>query len=356
MKRSTVLPSRRLSARRLAVLVSLLGCTNASPAAAPQLTEQHSGVTVRLQAVSPVDASVVWASGVHGTWLRTTDGGNSWTHGVVSGADSLEFRDVHAVSADVAYLLAAGPGAASRIYKTENRGDSWTLQFQNEEPAAFFDCFDFWDATEGIAFSDAVDGEFVILVTRDGATWHRVPSDAVPDALEGEGSFAASGTCVLAVGDSAAFIGTGNAARSRVLRTADRGSTWSITETPIVGGEAKGIASVAFRDAEHGVVVGGDIGDADSFTDEVALTEDGGNSWTLTGRPTFRGAIYGAAYVANGDPSVLVAVGPKGASYSMDDGRTWAVLDTLNYWGLRFASASVGWMVGPEGRVVKVTW
>jgi len=320
------------------------------------VTEQHSGVSVRLQAVSPVSASVAWASGVRGTWLRTTDGGESWTHGVVSGADSLEFRDVHAVSAEVAYLLAAGPGTASRIYKTENGEESWALQFQNEDPAAFFDCFDFWDANEGIAFSDAVDGEFAILVTRDGTTWQRVPAGAVPDALENEGSFAASGTCVLTVGDSTAFIGTGNADRSRVLRTTDRGRTWTIAETPIVSGAARGIASVAFRDAEHGVVTGGDIGEADSFTDEVALTTDRGATWTLAGRPTFRGAIYGAAYVPHTAQPTLVAVGPNGAAYSLDDGETWAPLDTLNYWSLGFTSPKAGWLVGPEGRVVKVTW
>lgn len=341
---------------RVAAVASLIACASAPDTTAPTLTPQNSGVTVRLQAVSPVSETVAWASGVGGTWVRTTDGGATWSSGVVPSADSLEFRDVHAVSADTAYLLAAGPGAASRIYNTTDGGESWALQFQNEDPDAFFDCFDFWDANAGVAFSDAVNGVFTILVTRDGRTWERVPPAAVPGALENEGSFAASGTCVLTVDDSSAFIGTGNAARSRVLRTDDRGRTWSIAETPLAAGTARGIASVAFRDRRHGVVAGGDIGAAGSFVDEVALTTDGGTTWSLVGRPTFRGAIYGAAYVPDTDRAALVAVGPNGAAYSFDDGRTWTSLDTLDHWGLGFASTKAGWLVGPEGTVVKVAW
>src|SRR4051812_29405842 len=86
-------------------------------AAFPTLTPQNSGTTNRLQAVSPVNASVVWASGVGGTFTVTTNGGRDWHAGVVPGADELQFRDVEGVSADVAYLLASGPGTASRIYK-----------------------------------------------------------------------------------------------------------------------------------------------------------------------------------------------------------------------------------------------
>ena len=54
-------------------------------AAAPTLTPQRSGTTNRLQAVSPVSARVVWASGVGGTFTVTTDGGATWRAGVVPG-------------------------------------------------------------------------------------------------------------------------------------------------------------------------------------------------------------------------------------------------------------------------------
>jgi photosystem II stability/assembly factor-like uncharacterized protein len=43
----------------------------------PTLTPQTSGTTQLLIAVSPVDSRVVWASGAGGTYVVTTDGGNT---------------------------------------------------------------------------------------------------------------------------------------------------------------------------------------------------------------------------------------------------------------------------------------
>jgi len=49
-----------------------------------------------------VDSQVVWASGVGGTYVLTTDGGEHWQAHVVPGAENLEFRDVQAFSSQVA--------------------------------------------------------------------------------------------------------------------------------------------------------------------------------------------------------------------------------------------------------------
>jgi hypothetical protein len=88
----------------------------------PTLTPQVSGTANRLQAVSPVNESVVWASGVAGTFVLTKNGGRTWQAGVVPGAGTLQFRDVHGVSEKVAYLLSAGEGSNTRIYKTKDGG------------------------------------------------------------------------------------------------------------------------------------------------------------------------------------------------------------------------------------------
>ena len=85
-----------------------------------------------------VSADVVWASGTKGTFARTTDGGKTWSVGTVPGATQLDFRDVEAFGKTTAYLLSAGPGDASRIYKSIDGGESWTLQFKSADPAAFF--------------------------------------------------------------------------------------------------------------------------------------------------------------------------------------------------------------------------
>jgi photosystem II stability/assembly factor-like uncharacterized protein len=314
--------------------------------------QQVSGTSVRLQAVSAVDERIVWASGLEGTYVRSTDGGATWTAGLVPNADSLQFRDVDAFDSSTAYLLSAGPGEASRIYKTADGGASWELQFVNTEPEGFFDCMAFWDATSGMAFSDAVDGEFIVITTANGNDWERVPAASLPDALPGEGSFAASGTCLTTQGDSTAWFGTGASEMARVFKTSDRGRTWSVHETPMVSGSMSGITSIAFRNRLNGIIAGGRIGRPADFSDNVAVTRDGGHTWTLVGRPTFTGAIYGLNYV-KGSLRTVVAVGPNGAAYSTDEGGTWTPLDSLDYWSVAFAGSDAGWLVGPRGRITK---
>ncbi len=322
----------------------------------PVLTAQTSGVGSRFIAISPVDENIVWISGTEGTYARTIDGGDTWQAAVVPGAESLEFRDVHAVDAVTAYLLSIGNGEQSRIYKTTDAGRTWVLGFTNPEPDGFFDCMDFWDSENGIAFSDSFDGAFFLITTDDGGdTWNRVPPRDLPPASEGEGSFAASGTCLITHGDSTAWVGTGAGAAARVLKTTDRGGSWTVVETPIVGGTAtSGIASLTFRDARNGAAFGGIIDEPDQFSDNVAVTSDGGQTWVLAGRPTFTGAVYGAAYVPGAPTPTLVAVGPKGIDYSDDNGVTWTSLDTRSHWATAFAGAGVGWAIGPEGRVTRI--
>jgi len=345
---------------RLLVIVALPSLTNSCvPGTAdrrranPTLTLQASGTTSRLQAISPVDDRVAWASGLEGTFALTVDGGQTWRTGTVPGAESLQFRDVHAVDSSTAYLLSAGPGDGSRIYKTSNGGGSWVEQFVNHEPEAFFDCMAFWDESNGIAFSDAVDGRFPVIITEDGEHWNPLPQAAIPAALHGEGGYAASGDCLVTLGDSTAWFGTGSSNRARVFVTVDRGNSWSAHETPVVSGTGRGITALAFEDVFRGLAVGGNINDPDEYSDNVAWTADGGTTWTLAGRPAFSGAIYGVASIP-GLRHSFVAVGPKGATYTLDNGLNWALLDTLAYWSVAFSSRDVGWAVGPDGRIALV--
>lgn len=337
-------------------LLALALALQGAPPPRPVLTEQASGVQVTLQAVSPVNDSVAWVGGHAGVILRTLDGGRSWTRLAAPGGDSLQFRDVHAVGRDIAYVLSAGPGARSRIYRTDDGGATWQLQFFNRDSSAFYDCFDFWDARHGIAVSDAVASRLVVITTADGgATWSPAAPEAMPPADPGEGAFAASGTCLLTLRPSHVWIGTGAGGAGKVYRSADAGATWSVVTLPLQrGSPSSGVVSLALRDSLTGVALGGDLTAADEFRDNVARTADAGRSWALGGRPPFSGAVYGSAYAPTSVPPVLVAVGPKGAALSRDDGGTWITLASQGYWAVAFAGPTRGWMVGPGGRITRL--
>jgi photosystem II stability/assembly factor-like uncharacterized protein len=320
------------------------------------LEEQVSNTRSLLIGLSPVSEKIVWASGAGGVVVKTVDGGSEWTAMVVPGADSLQFRDIHAVDNQTAYVLSAGTGSASRIYKTTNGGLDWKLQFQNEGPGGFFDCMDFWDPLTGVAFSDQTGGEFIIIRTTDGGdNWSRVPLADVPDATDGEGSFAASGRCLITVGDSTAYIGTGAGAAARILKSTDMGLKWTAYQTPIHDGTAtSGISSLSWLDESEGFAFGLELTGRDSTIDNAIRTRDGGLTWTTLTPPQLPD-VYGGAHVPGRDPVMLVAVGPKGIDYSVDEGNSWNSISKLDHWGLAFTNTTTGWAVGPGGRITRIT-
>jgi photosystem II stability/assembly factor-like uncharacterized protein len=287
--------------------------------------------------------------------LRSLDGGETWQNVSPAGHARLDFRDVDAINARAAYILSIGNGDASRILKTTDGGSSWVEQFVNPDADAFFDAMSFWDADHGIAFSDSANAQFRIITTADGgATWARVPVDALPPALENEGAFAASGTNIAVWGDRHVWIGTGAAARARVLRSADRGKTWEIADTPIPAGPSAGIYSIAFRDALHGIVVGGDYSKEDLALDNVAATDDGGKTWRLApGVGGFRSVV---TYLPAASGPTILALGPSGADISNDDGRTWIPSPTPARGLHTFSFArgtSTGFAAGGRGQLAK---
>ncbi len=348
-----------MSARpRLAVYLGSVALSisphSAVIASAQTLSVQESGTEALLQAVAPVDANVVWVSGHAGVVLRTVDGGATWMRVPAPAGDSLQYRDVHAFSATEAVILSAGTGPASRIYRTKDAGDTWELGYFMEAPAGFLDCMDFWDE-RGIAYGDAIDGHPFILVTQDGgATWGRPPLDGLLAAVEGEGGFAASGTCARTGTNGVAWIATGASGAARVLRTSDYGSTWTGVDAPVVRGDAAGLTTISFQpDGHSGVAFGGDLSNMDGATNNAIRSQDGGLTWESSQAPPFLGPVYGSTFVP-GSRAIFV-VGPAGAGYSADGGAAWTLLESTSSWAVGSAGSDATWLAGPQGRIVKVT-
>ena len=245
--------------------------------------------------------------------------------------------------------MRASGRASVRIYKTTDAGHV-TEQFVNRDSNAFYDAMAFWDANRGIVVSDSVDGQFVIITTGDGGrTWTRSPPAQLPAALPNEGFFAASGTNVAVLEPNHVWIGTGSASESRVLRSSDGGRTWTVVKTPLASGPSAGIFSIAFSDARHGIIVGGDYKVEAAAVDNAAITDDGGATWIpVKGLSGFRSVV---AHPARDGRSV-VASGPSGSDASADRGRTWTPIPGPGFHAFSIApGAAVGFGVGEKGAI-----
>lgn len=337
--------------RILLLYLLLCGCFVAAAQEVPLLHPQQSGSSASLRGLSVLSDQVVWASGSGGQFLRTLNGGETWQKGQVAGADSLDFRDVHAFSESEALIVSAGQPA--RIYRTSNGGKNWQMVFEDATGQAFFDAVAFQNKTDGLLMSDPVGGTFLLYRTLDGGwTWERVRKNKLPKAVEGEAGFAASGTGLVMMPGLALF-GTGGPV-VRVFRSTDGGKQWSAHPTPLLPeSRSTGIYSIAMKDSLQGVAVGGDYTRPDAKTNHLLLTEDGGKSWLKIDQSGLGGYRSGIAYVP-GTSNTYVAVGTNGMDISFKGGKSWQPLSRKGMHAIRFApSGKTGWASGANGQLIK---
>lgn len=317
---------------------------------------QPSPVSVELRGLAVVSDRVAWASGAKGTVIRTLDG-ESWSVVSVPGAESLDFRDIEAWDAENAIALSIGPGPTSNVFKTTDGGVHWRRVFANPDPEAFWDAITFWDRRHGALFGDPLRGRFQVFTTDDGGeSWTPSPEASMPAALESEGAFAASGSCLSSgPGKRLAFV-TGGAAVARVFVSRDRGATFQAAVSPVPAGAAsKGLFSVVWLGEKTLLTVGGDYKEPLLEGVNTSLSRDGGAHWTAM--PAQTGFLSSVTRGPYGEGSV-VAVGLAGTRISRDRGRTWKVVDKAPYNTAGFVSGrsskpGAGFAVGPKGVVAR---
>jgi photosystem II stability/assembly factor-like uncharacterized protein len=321
------------------------------------LTSTHS--THQFRGLSPISSKIVWVTGTNGTVLRTVNSGATWTNVSPTflpseNSTDFQFRDIHAFSAHSAIILSIGEGNLSRIYTTSNSGKTWKRTFVNEEPAAFYDCMAFsrQNPRYGVAMSDPVAGMFRLLETWDaGRHWHVVDNTGMPPALEGEAGFAASGTCIEAAAGRW-YIATGGVDPGRIFYTSERDGRvdgkWRVAENKITGGEAAGVFSVRFKDAWHGIAVGGNYSDPTGASDTAAWSKDGGVQWHKA--DTFPGGYRSGVSWVLGMKDVAVALGTSGSDITVDGGRNWERIGNGTFDAVECLKSGC-WASGSRGRV-----
>lgn len=299
-------------------------------------------VSTGMRSISIIDSNNAWLSPSCGTtgctairrWAKTTNGGTVWTTGVVDlGATSadLEIANIHGIDASNAYAAvfpkASSPGG---IWKTANGGTSWTKQTTAtfSDAASFTNLVYFWDANTGVCMGDPANGYFEIYTTTNGGTnWTRVASTPalVPVDPQDYGL-----TNQFTVNGNNIWIGT---TFGRILRSTDKGLTWSAFQSPIpdFGGgiNGSGAGDMAFTDANNGLL------QTDAY--QLFSTADGGANWTeIVLDPETAVKNFGISEIP-GLPNVYISVGEdlltspaRGSAWTVDGGITWYNCDDID--------------------------
>ncbi len=250
-----------------------------------------------------------------------------------------EFRAIAHTNEDF-FMISVGSPAL--LYKTGNQG-RMDLVYMEEGEGVFYDAMTFWNDQEGIAVGDSVGGCLSIIITRDGgSTWNKLNCEQLPEAIVGEGAFAASNTNIKTIGDN-----TWIATTKRILYSPDKGITWHSYETPITTEkETQGIYSIDFINEDLGVAIGGDFTDPQGNKRNKAFTKDGGRTWKLMADGVMPGYKSCIQFVPNTQGKAMVAVGFTGIAYSFNQGASWKELSKEPFYTLQFLNDSIAYAAG----------
>ena len=359
---------------RIIIFIFIISCCSCAKKEATVIFSPISNVTVEeiyadstsIRAVEVSNKEVLFAgsNGKYGYFEINTDtvtkGSTiipayfkSKNSGVIDFLDKKPaFRSL-ANTKDAFFVLSIdNPALFYQIHKTTGKID---LVYIERVEGVFYDAMTFWNDQEGIAMGDPVDGCLSIIITRDGgATWQKKDCNTIPVTVTGEAAFAASDTNIKVIDDHT-WIVTGGI-KSRILYSSDKGKTWQLYETPIQQGTAtSGAYTMDFYDAHTGIIYGGDYTQPEGVISNIAITKDGGKSWTTTADNANQGYKSCVQHVPNSTGKELIALGFTGISYSQDGGNYWEEISNEALLSFRFLNDSVAY-AGGRNKLVKLTF
>ncbi|MBE9662030.1 WD40/YVTN/BNR-like repeat-containing protein [Mucilaginibacter myungsuensis] len=300
----------------------------------------QQGRSISIRGLSVVNDKIAWISGSKGTIATTRDGGKTWNWQQVKGFETADFRAIEAFSDKEAVILSSGTPAL--VLKTMDGGANWSLKYRNDDKAYFLDAMGFADKKRGYILGDPIGGKFLVLETKDGGeTWS--PFSNMPEALEGEAAFAASGTCLRVESKSYLSIVTGGKV-ARNLSYNAKAQKWLATDLPVTHGpSSNGAFSIS---ADNKVIVGGNYS-KDKTKDSVACYFKAGEFVAIKDGPSGYQSgveqIKGETYLSTGTP---------GSNITTDGGLTWKQIDANSYNVCRKAKkGKLVLLAGDRGRI-----
>lgn len=310
--------------------------------------------TVGLWDIDIVDETTAWATAIKwtvssggygvpgydkGYFFKTTDGGQSWSSGVVSPfAASPYFSNISALSASEAWVAGTDNNTyESFVEHTTDGGATWVRKLQDGfgYPSSYVDFVHFWDPQHGMAMGDPAtdanggDVYFEIYLTSDGGeNWTRVPKDNFSPNAPSAGDYGL--VDFFQVSGNSVWFGT---AMGSLYYSNNAGESWGDLAP------ANPPYNISFVDEIFGVM---------SSSDSLYFTADAGHTWTAGTLPPFAFALTSLAVIPNSHYILATTMddpinGPFKTLLSKDKGMTWQVIgEGENACKAEFISETVG--------------
>ncbi|MCB9346173.1 MAG: T9SS type A sorting domain-containing protein [Lewinellaceae bacterium] len=287
-----------------------------------------------------------WQSTDQLTFMKTSDGGNTWQSGAILMGVEPYASNICPVNANILWASGTDIDYASWVVRSTDGGQSWERFLEDGffRATSYVNFVHFWDEQNGIAVGDPAPSPtdptpfYEIYTTSNGGqNWIRVPSANIPPQQLSE--FGVAGRYFV-VGDTVWFstINSANFEGLRLFRSADRGLHWTASASPAVEwfSFADGLYGIG---AEH----------VNSNAVNLRLTTDGGDSWTdlpalQMGRISSLAMVPGSRYILATMRTSNIAP-PFKTILSTDLGQSWQEIGDGSELACnaQFASPTVGY-------------
>lgn len=211
----------------------------------------------------------------------------------------------------------------AQFFRIDKKTLTHQIIFKDTLKTAFYDALHFVNDDLAYAFSDSDEQNnlrLAVFNSKGRNSWFVIENGIKLN--KGEAAFAASNSNIVS-NSNYLWIATGGKS-SRILRLSFKNEKIEIFNTPFTQGEsAQGMYSIDFANEKFGIAVGGDYTKQEANINNIATTNDGGETWQIQALGKNAGYMTCVKIKPNSKGKEIIAVGDQHISYSSDFGKTW---------------------------------
>ncbi len=266
-----------------------------------------------------LDQDKIWYSGTDSKIGFVSLKDSTQNKQVLVSDKKLQFRTI---AADKKSVFAINIESPAYFFKINKNDLSYTIVHTDSDNKAFYDAL-YYDDSDFYVFSDPEPNKKLKWGYFNNDKEIKINYFTKTIILnEGEAAFAASNSNIASSKDYVWLVTGGMS--SKIYRYSKFTRIVKAIETPFVHGKAsQGMYSIDFYNNNFGIAVGGDYTDQKANINNIATTNDGGETWQIQASGNNAGYMTCVKIRPKSKGKEMIAIGDQHISYSKDFGKTW---------------------------------